>query len=121
MASHLTMVRLDCPAFGAPLQLARVPKYLRFVAKRGCGGRYEWDALDQLDDVPEADEEIVAAVLAHFGSVHLDRVVKGKRVGEWHRTADYEYCDEQPPDEVLRSTERWREWVLNQQGANREG
>jgi hypothetical protein len=45
---------LDGPAAGAFLSLGRSPYFLRVVRKPGG----KWDALDQLDDTPEPDEEI---------------------------------------------------------------
>src|SRR5262245_61519854 len=49
------MVRfLDGPAAGVDLLLLRAPLFLR-VTRRSL----EWDALDQFDDLPGADEEII--------------------------------------------------------------
>lgn len=104
-----TQVSLNFCLFKGPLILKRVPKYLRFVCKRD-GTDWKWDALDQLDDVPEADEEVMAAIQTDRVNVHLDRRVNGKHVGEWHSTAMYELVDEQPDDSVLRDTELWRKY-----------
>jgi len=50
---------LDGPASGTTLMLRRAPIMLRAV----CGPNGEWDALDQLDDDPKADERIVVYVM----------------------------------------------------------
>lgn len=112
MMERLTSVRLRFPMFRKSLQLSRVPKYLRFVCQNiGKPGR-EWDALDQLDDQPKPEEEIIAAVLVDRTSVHLDGVNKatGKRFGKWIEEAVYEPTAVQPPDDTLRDTAKWQAW-----------
>lgn len=92
------------------LSLKRTPKYLRFTCSGSAVCSRNWDALDQLDDQPRPGEQLVAAVLVRRGSCHLDRVLNGRRVGEWHQTAEYKRLEEQPADEVMRSAEKWQEW-----------
>lgn len=101
----LTQVHLNWAAQSVYLQLARVPLFLRFTVIGKT-----WDALDQVDDQPNPGEELIAAKLSGRGTVHIDRTVKGKRVGEWIPTADYDPCEEQPSQDVMRSTVLWREW-----------
>lgn len=113
MTRNETIVRLLHPLFSGVLTLKRVPKYLRFTCGGLTGCSRSWDALDQLDDTPQPHERIFAAVRKGQGSVHLDRIVKGKRVGEWYTTADYELIDPQPSDETMRSTELWHAWCLD--------
>lgn len=108
-------VSLRFTLFTGSLSLQRAPKYLRFVVKDvGNPTKRAWDALDQLDDQPEPDETVMAAVKWYEGQIHVDRTVDGKRVGEWYPTATYELVAESPPDEVLRSTELWRKWCYEQ-------
>lgn len=102
---------LDYPTFKGPLTLQRAPKFLRFT----CAGplsKGEWDALDQLDDVAKPSEQIFAAVLVRQGNVHIDRVVKRKRVGEWLSMAEYKMIDDGPLESVLRDNGAWRDWCL---------
>lgn len=106
------IVTLTYPAgpLGPPLYLARAPKFLRFV-HRG----EDWktlDALDQLDDVPEPGETVLAAKVVERGTIHIDHTVKGKRRADWFRSATYSWLHPDPPREVLYDTEKWREWCL---------
>lgn len=116
MDSETAAVSLDFPTFKGPITLKRTPKFLRFT----CAGplsKGAWDALDQLDDVAKPDEQVFAARLIQEGTVHIDRVVKRKRVGEWIRTADYKLIDDGPPEAVLRDNEAWRAWCLERNAA----
>lgn len=99
-------VRLNLPGFANVLLLQRTPVFLRFT----LDGKDQWDALDQLDDEPRPDEQVVVAKLAGTTSLHIDRVVNRRRVGEWIKMLDYEPLAEQPPDEVVRDTVKWRAW-----------
>lgn len=110
MPQVITQVRLNHPLFRVILSLKRVPAYLRFTVKWIARCTREWDALDQLDDQPLPDEMIFVGRLAKKGSMHLDRTVNGRRIGEWFQTADYEPVAEQPPDDVLRDNAKWAEW-----------
>lgn len=104
-------VSLDYPTFKGPITVERIPKFLRFT----CAGPLSsgnWDALDQLEDVPKPDEHVFAARLHSTSKVHIDRVVKRKRVGEWITTAEYRMIDDGPPEAVLRDNEAWRAWCL---------
>lgn len=113
--SEPAYVHLDHPLFGGPLELERQPLFLRFVYQVSrCGRHVQWDALDQLDDEPRAAEQIVAARLAGRGTLHVDRVVRGRRVGSWHQTVHYQLCDPQPAEEVLRNREKWQAWCQAQ-------
>lgn len=70
------------------------------------------DALDQLDDEPKADEEIaVYQLVGNAGWMHLSgRDKNGRRFGRTIATAEYRLHSEQPADEIVRSTSRWRAW-----------
>jgi hypothetical protein len=105
-------VALDFPGFGAPLLLQRTPKYLRFV--KSLDGA--WDALDQIEDSPSADEVVVVGVLDSWTGLHIDRVdpKTRRRGGEWHKMVTYKLPPSQPPSEVLRDNQRWQEWAMSQ-------
>lgn len=113
--SETAYVQLDHPAYGAPLRLERLPLFLRFVYRpRRCGRGVQWDALDQLDDEPQAEETVIAAQLVRRGTLHIDRVVRGQRVGSWHQAVQYHLCDPQPPENVKRDREKWQAWCQAQ-------
>lgn len=112
-----TVVFLTHQLFRTALSLKRTPKYLRFACKGLASCSRNWDALDQLDDEPEAGEQLIAARLKDRGTMHLDRVVKGRRVGEWHDTATYEPVEPQPGQEVMRDREQWRAWCEQQEAS----
>jgi hypothetical protein len=119
MSEHLTHVHLRLAGVTrGTLQLRRIPKYLRFTWKNS-----DWktlDALDQLDDTPHEDEQLMVAVLGERGNVHIDGVRNGRRYGEWRETADYHLLAEQPPQEVLRNSEKWRGWCYAQEAKRKE-
>lgn len=104
---------LDGPAAGAKLSLGRSPYFLRVVRKPGG----EWDALDQLDDTPEPNEEIhVYRCVSEPITAHFDgRDPKtGKRYGRWMSIANYSLHTEQPDDETARYRPAWQEWCAQQ-------
>ena len=104
---------LNGPAAGNTLSLGRSPYFLRAV--RDTGGK--WDALDQLDDVPAANEEIFVYRLASEPMVaHIDgRDPKtGKRFGRWMSIADYVLHDVQPDDHSARNKAAWQQWCADQ-------
>jgi len=111
----ITIVSLRHGLIRGSLRLQRAPVYLRFVM-RGT----DWstlDALDQLDDQAEPGETIYAAVKVSGGSMHVDRVVNGRRVGEWHQTATYELVPDQPAQEILQDAAEWQAWATAQHAA----
>lgn len=93
---------------GRGLLLKRQPRLLRFVLTGTDWGTL--DALDQLDDTPKAGEYVIAAEKRDESSVHFSGTRNGKRAGWWERAATYESVPDQPPQDVLRDTERWRTW-----------
>ncbi len=101
-------VKLNLPGFAnGGLSLERAPMFLRFV--RGPRG---FDALDQLDDEPQPWEAIVAAKRDSIGQVHVyGRHRCGRSFGRWLTVAEYTPCAEQPSEEIMRSTMKWRRWV----------
>lgn len=107
-----TMVFLTYRNYPVTLSLKRVPRYLRFVWRGNPGCSKNWDALDQLDDVAEGFETIVAAEITQQGTVHVDRVVNRRRVGQWFASAEYTAIDPQPSDETMRNLELWRTWCV---------
>ena len=114
MSKH-TYVSLNYPLCCKQLLVERVPKYLRFVCKGIATCSRNWDALDQPDDTPEEGEFIIAAVLRDRGSLHIDKRVNGRRVGEWHATASYEPILPQPDQSLLRDNDKWRDWCMERE------
>lgn len=103
----------DGPAMGAALSLRRAPLFLRVVF--GIDGQV--DALDQLNDQPDPAETItVYRRKGKAGTIHIDYTDKKtrRRRGAWFAYADYKLSPVQPPDDVMRSTEAWRGWCLEQ-------
>lgn len=113
-----TTVRLKSSLFRGSLSLKRTPIYLRFTCSGIASCSRNWDALDQLDDQAEPGERLFAGKLAHKGSLHLDRVVNGRKVGEWYGSADYELIEPQPSQETMRDNALWRSWVESQLAAD---
>lgn len=72
-----------------------------------------WDALDQLDDLPKSHEEIFVYKLANQPQrVHL-KMSKRSESG-FYMMAEYRFVEDQPPDDVLRDTIKWRLWCDKQ-------
>ena len=95
---------IDGPAQGQILMLRRAPRFLRVVEK---GGKF--NALDQVDDKPAADEKIhVYEIQGQPGYVHLN--TGRKPGGGVFRPAPYALCSSQPNDEQARDTVLWRGW-----------
>jgi hypothetical protein len=97
---------VDGPASGTVLQLRRAPVLLRVV--RGHAG--EWDALDQLEDVPRADETLV--VYRRVGRPSRCHINAGRGRSGWYAIAEYRVVADQPTEDVVRDTRRWRAWAL---------
>lgn len=101
---------INGPAVGQTLTLTRSPYFLR-VVQDGAG---KWDALDQLDDHPAADETIhVYHLTSEPMTAHVDGrdPVTGKRFGRWMQFAKYAIHPKQPDDKTARDNTRWREWA----------
>lgn len=114
ISSKSTTVRLRHPLFRTTLFLHRVPKYLRFVYTDTATCARKWDALDQLDDEPNDGEHLLAAILANRSAMHVSYTEKGRRRGEWWKTADYELVSPQPDEATMRDRDRWRDWCQQQ-------
>lgn len=103
------------PLRRAPFQsllLKRAPHYLRAV--QNAAG--EWDALDQLHDVPADDEKIVAYVMVNGpSSIHICARGKNARSG-WFQGGWYRVCPDQPTEQQMRSTDLWRAWCSEKVG-----
>lgn len=94
----------DGPAHKKPLLLQRSPLFLR-VTESPDG---KWDGLDQVEDTPNPEETLHAYrrdIVA--GMVHL---YFGGGKGGWYRMVSYRFVDPQPPDEDMRTNERWQAW-----------
>jgi hypothetical protein len=115
----MKMIRfIDGPANGVGLSLQRMVMFLRVV--RDSKGK--WDALDQPDDRPAADETIY--VYRHdktTGSAFVDgRDPKtGKRWGRVENIATYRFHDVQPTDAEMRGQAAWETWCWAQPEAER--
>lgn len=105
---------LNGPASGVVLGLRRAPKYLRVVRDR-FAVESKWDALDQLTDRPEPNEEVFAYRLVEYrGHAHICRRPTG---GGYFAMAEYAYVELQPPVDVLRNTAKWQQWAEDQHQA----
>lgn len=94
------------PAHGQTLLLKRAPFFLRVV--RTPAGKF--DALDQLNDQPDAQETItVYRKLSESGWVHVCGRGGGAVSGRFV-IARYRLHGEQPADETARSVREWRKW-----------
>lgn len=103
---------VDGPAAGVKLSLARLPHFLRVTFD---GKKY--DALDQPDDKPTANERLyVYAFNSHEGAAFIDgRDPKtGKRFGRVEHVASYRFHSIQPPDSEIRSAQSWSDWCYSQ-------
>jgi hypothetical protein len=95
----------DGPAGGVLLELKRAPLFLRVTQLASTG---KFDALDQLDDKPMADERIFVYVLeAKPVQAHIRR----GNGGGWLMICKYKYHEPQPTDAEMRTNEAWREWT----------
>jgi hypothetical protein len=93
------------PADGHSLMLARAPRFLRVVV----GPNNKIDALDQLGDSPEENEEIhVYEIQTEPIRVHINR---GRGKSGWYQIADYAHFPEQPADHEVRTHGAWEAWV----------
>lgn len=104
---------LDGPAKGTSLSLGRSPYFLRVV--RAPDGK--WDALDQLDDTPEPDEEIhVYRLASEPVTAHVDGrdPQTGKRFGRWLSIGTYVLHLTQPDDRTARDKAAWQEWCVEE-------
>lgn len=100
---------LDGPAAGQVLQLRRAPMLLRVVQSR----RGAWDALDQLDDEPQATERIYIyrrCVLKPVSKVHV--LCSPRKGSGFYWMASYRYLPDQPSDADVRSTAAWQAWAI---------
>lgn len=93
----------DGPAEGLSLILKRAPKFLRAVKNR----EGTWDALDQLDDAPEVDEQLFAYE-RHGGEIR--GFIDGPKFRGMFAGGVYRFVAEQPDDIVMRDTDAWRAW-----------
>lgn len=101
---------LDGPAVEAKgLFLRRAPTYLRVVFNTDTK---EFDALDQLDDKPQWNEDLYAyRLVKNEGWIHICRRPHGS--GTFQR-ATYAYVQDQPPEAVMRSNAAWAKWATEQ-------
>lgn len=100
---------IDGPAEGIDLQLRRAPLLLRAV-KSPLG---KWDALDQLDDVPRADERIYVYQADPETLVRWHQRCSGKNraASGFYEACEYRFLHDQPADDVLRDPAKWAAWM----------
>src|SRR4051794_15524071 len=100
---------IDGPAAGVHLMLRRAPVMLRTVTTGGG----KWDALDQPNDQPAADERIYLyrAVPGTAFGMHLNcGRGKNREAGGIYQSADYQFVEPQPDDVTLRDSAKWVEF-----------
>jgi hypothetical protein len=110
----------DGPAAGQVLDLRRAPLFLR-VAVSGTG---TVDALDQIDDRPEASEVLWAyRRLGPAGRVRIDGrdPRTGRRTSASLALAKYRLVADQPDQETMRATTTWRAWATATAGRGSAG
>lgn len=96
---------LDGPAAEVVLMLRRAPVFLRAV--QGPTGK--WDALDQLEDRPSADEKVVVYRLTTEPRwMHI----RARKSGGTYRGGDYKLVDPQPTEATVRDEQAWRAWAI---------
>ena len=95
----------DGPAKGQSLMLSRAVMFLRVVELAG-----KFDALDQPDDKPAGGEKIYAYEIASTPRMCHIRASGGR--GGFYPIVEYRFIQEQPADADMRTTERWRAWVM---------
>jgi hypothetical protein len=108
---------LDGPAAGVSLMLRRAPVVLRVVSRPPRGKDdtvahgLAWDALDQLDDLPEPRETVHVYRRQRDPTwFHLCIRGKGKRAAGFYAVADYRLYWRQPDGTITRDTAAWRAW-----------
>ena len=96
---------VDGPAADETLALRRAPRLLRVVRSRNG----KWDALDQLDDEPKPTETIFV-----YERMNIPRMghmcMSPRSQSGWYAIANYRLFQDQPADEIMRDTQKWREW-----------
>lgn len=94
----------DGPAKGQSLMLKRAPTFLRVVEHAG-----KFDALDQHHDEPKPQETITVYLLVRkMGWIHI----KATKGGGFFIRAEYEFWEEQPDEDTMRSQIAWRQWCI---------
>lgn len=101
---------IDGPAKGETLMLHRSPRFLRVTEK---GGKF--DALDQLEDVPEPGETLHAYEACEVGGMcHIRMSGKAKAGSGFYRMMKYQLVEPQPAPQTMQTLEAWRAWCLSQ-------
>ena len=109
------MIRFeDGPAAGQFLSLKSAPRFLRAV--HDPHGQGKWDALDQPEDTPTASEKLFAyEVHGEVGTCHVYRR-GGGRVSGFQPIAYYRIVPEQPAEDEMRDSTKWRAWCEKKAG-----
>jgi len=97
----------DGPAAGKTFFCRRDPEWLRVTV---CPTTLVFDCLDMPEDQAMSHERIfLYRRSGERTTIHLDRRVGGKRVGEWFRQSEYVFLkDLQPSDEAMRKNGVWQ-------------
>ena len=95
------------------LQLDRMCIFLRFVVKGN-----DWTTLDALNEVGDkatpGETIIPAKIDGNIGTMHIDRTVDGKHVGEWRQYASYLPVECPLTQEQLADYDQWAAWCDTQ-------
>lgn len=113
MSSALSNIRfLDGPAANQVLNLRRAPVVLRVVQS----SRGNWDALDQVGDVANAQERIYLYGLQSVPRFHFIRSSQKSLSGGW-ANAEYSFMCKQPAEFTMRDNDLWNAWCDQNQTA----
>lgn len=93
----------DGPAKDKHLMLHRCARFLRVVE---CAGKF--DALDQPEDTPAANETLYAyETEGPTGHAHVNM---GRGRGGFYPIVSYRFVKDQPSDAEMRTNGAWRAW-----------
>lgn len=97
------------PADGQTLMLKRTPIYLRVTLKQKAG-KIIADALNEIGDTPQDDEELFAYIVTARPVAHV-HMNCGRGRGGFFPIVQYTFIEEQPSDEIMRDQAAWEKWV----------
>jgi hypothetical protein len=117
---------LDGPAKGKTMMLRRAVMLLRVTRRRfalDAEATHQkddvFDALDAPEDQPAAEEELFCYKNTgkRGGSMHVRYGGNKRHLSGFYVAAEYALYEIQPPDEVMRDTDKWRAWCETQRPA----
>lgn len=105
----------DGPAVGQVLMLRRAPLFLRVAFDTEGMDEPPWDALDQLEDTPKLYETFYAyRRTGKHGRCMIDFGGKKKHLSGMYTSANYEFVQDQPSQEIMGDNVKWRKWCCEQ-------